>query len=827
MKRLLLLLLLLPSLALATVPASTSRVAYTCNGVTVNHPFTFGVTDSSDLTVITRTSTGTDTTLVEGVGYTVSCTNQNCTNGGTVVVSPACASGTRLTILRSVPVTQETDFIEGMPSLVETFESELDKQVEIDQQITEKLNRSPKIAPGSSYSGNEYTFPDPVAGKSICWNAAATALTTCDAGGATTTPAALAGPWVLDTDYATLALADADAATKSKLLIITQPWATVPDGLNADIKVVPGGELTIANGQTVTFNGGFYGPPNSLVGTGTTVFNGSRPVYAVSTVAQLRAVPVGTQWPGAIQLLGYYGAGDGAGGPLRVLSSGAAPGTYTDNGGTVIVPTGGDGSLAWTFTASRVETGWFGSQCDGNAVIDNSTPLNNALLSFQGVSGGTVDITGTAPCYYGTTLRMLNGTTLEGLFGTYSGPDLTLIDTLTYTGTGHAIEGYSGPADLDSTRDITIHNLTLGLTGNGATGIYFEATKNSTIDDVVIRSRENNQTAIELYGTKGSRTYYGNYYNLLSHIKLVGASAKTGTTGLKAVGVTDLGMNNSNTFTAIELEDFVTGYDLDGMMGNYFYNINAQSVTTGVKFGGDSIYNKIFGLYEEHATVPVNFVLGSQDNEIDGYRFNGTTAPIASCLFTGANNRIKNGLTTWTGSGSTQDIILAGRLIGDSANRVEIRQRGVFLGDGASSPNDNPYFAYGSNGRLQIMDGIGFDIKREKPGTVTTTDATATTVVSRTPSVSSMVQVIARARAFKDTTDVASYTRRATFRKLANGNLALVGSVQGATEDAETAGAAAWDVGFTYPADTINLQVTGAAGTTIKWEGNIEVYELK
>src|SRR5512139_1187658 len=39
-------------------------------------------------------------------------------------------------------------------------------------------------------------------------------------------------------------------------------------------------------------------------------------------------------------------AGDGGHGNFRAVT-GAAPGTYTDNNGTIIVPTGGDGSAAW------------------------------------------------------------------------------------------------------------------------------------------------------------------------------------------------------------------------------------------------------------------------------------------------------------------------------------------------------------------------------------------------------------------------------------------------------------------------------------------------
>lgn len=67
----------------------------------------------------------------------------------------------------------------------------------------------------------------------------------------------------------------------------------------------------------------------------------------VNTIAELRAFPVPTIDGFPISVKGYYAIGDGGGGPNRYWVSGAAPGTYVDNGGSVIVPNGGDGSAAW------------------------------------------------------------------------------------------------------------------------------------------------------------------------------------------------------------------------------------------------------------------------------------------------------------------------------------------------------------------------------------------------------------------------------------------------------------------------------------------------
>jgi hypothetical protein len=58
--------------------------------------------------------------------------------------------------------------------------------------------------------------------------------------------------------------------------------------------------------------------------------------------------------------------GDGGGGTWRGVT-GAAPGTYTHNGGTVIVPSGGNGSAAWLreYDDGLVRPEWWGARGDG------------------------------------------------------------------------------------------------------------------------------------------------------------------------------------------------------------------------------------------------------------------------------------------------------------------------------------------------------------------------------------------------------------------------------------------------------------------------------
>ncbi len=171
-------LLLTVSVAFGTVSSSTSRIAYDCNGSTVNFAFTFGVSATSEIQVILTSAAGSETVLTETTNYSVSCTNDDCESGGTVTTVSTYASGNTITILRNVPLTQESDFTEGMPTLYETFEDGLDKNIRISQQQQEEINRTPKLAKSSAYAGTDYTFPDPSASTLIGWDSSASDLTT-------------------------------------------------------------------------------------------------------------------------------------------------------------------------------------------------------------------------------------------------------------------------------------------------------------------------------------------------------------------------------------------------------------------------------------------------------------------------------------------------------------------------------------------------------------------------------------------------------------------------------------------------------------------------
>lgn len=103
-------------------------------------------------------------------------------------------------------------------------------------------------------------------------------------------------------------------------------------------------------------------------GDGATLIGGG--VTVVSSVAALRALSLSAPSKFA-QPSGYYIAGDGGGGPIRRLVTGQPSGTFVDNGASIIVPTGGNGSSAWLWCHSGpVVIDWYGATTD--PLIDNA-----------------------------------------------------------------------------------------------------------------------------------------------------------------------------------------------------------------------------------------------------------------------------------------------------------------------------------------------------------------------------------------------------------------------------------------------------------------------
>jgi len=94
--------------------------------------------------------------------------------GGTVSFTVAPPTGTRITIYREVPLTQETDYVENTKFPADAHERALDLLTMQNQQQREALGRAVKLPISAIVS--DISLPDPIVGRALKWNADGTDL---------------------------------------------------------------------------------------------------------------------------------------------------------------------------------------------------------------------------------------------------------------------------------------------------------------------------------------------------------------------------------------------------------------------------------------------------------------------------------------------------------------------------------------------------------------------------------------------------------------------------------------------------------------------------
>lgn len=160
-----------------TVSTATARVSYVGNGVTVSFSVPFPFIDNDYLTVIrVNTTTLVETPLVlDSLGANgFSVTGAGEASGSLVTVT-APTSAEQLTIIRSVPETQEADFVANDPLPAESLEDALDKLTMLVSQNTASIGRAFRLSDGAP-STISTTMPVAASNYYLRWNAAANAL---------------------------------------------------------------------------------------------------------------------------------------------------------------------------------------------------------------------------------------------------------------------------------------------------------------------------------------------------------------------------------------------------------------------------------------------------------------------------------------------------------------------------------------------------------------------------------------------------------------------------------------------------------------------------
>lgn len=200
---------------------------------------------------------------------------------------------------------------------------------------------------------------------------------------------AAAAGWVPDYQTGATSVAMSGSSVTLTPTQYGKPLIVITGALSANLNLI---FPALAQGWTIINNttGGYsitaktaggsgitLGTISQIVGDGTNIYAANPDsVQIVTNVATLRNITPNLSR--RIQTKGYYTDGDG-GGSQYFPKVGASPGTYVDNGGTVIVPNGGDGSTAWLLDLTNTITLLqFGVKFDGS---DNYSKIANALAA--------------------------------------------------------------------------------------------------------------------------------------------------------------------------------------------------------------------------------------------------------------------------------------------------------------------------------------------------------------------------------------------------------------------------------------------------------------
>ena len=140
-----------------TVSTTIIKNSHNGNGSTTNFAYQFKILQDSDLTVIIRSSTGTETTKSLSTHYTVAGAGDASGGSITFTSGNTPANGETVVIRRNVPQTQAIDYIANDPFPAETNEEGLDRSTMIAQQVSEATDRSIKLSRTNTMTSTEFT----------------------------------------------------------------------------------------------------------------------------------------------------------------------------------------------------------------------------------------------------------------------------------------------------------------------------------------------------------------------------------------------------------------------------------------------------------------------------------------------------------------------------------------------------------------------------------------------------------------------------------------------------------------------------------------------
>jgi len=343
-----------------TIATTLNRIEYTATASQTVFPYTFLIFLNTDLEVYQE---GTLLTLT--TDYTVSGLGD--ITGGNVTLVTGAPVNDAIIIVRVLPLTQLTDYVENDPFPADTHEKALDRATMVSQQLLETLGRAIKLPITSTLE--DIDIPVPGGGKHLAWNSGGTALELV-----TVSEAAIASPVSTEGD-----IIQGDSSGDAERLAVGATGQRLEVVAGKAAWVAPGGLLKSI--QVFTSSGTW-----------------TKPTGIIRVVAQV----VGGGGGGARGTAALEGSGGGGGGmAIELLDvTGTASETVTVGAGGAAEASGGGGSNAGATSSFgsllSATGGGGGNDADGSAGgaggAGSGGDVNlvgaRGLRSQEGLSGG-------------------------------------------------------------------------------------------------------------------------------------------------------------------------------------------------------------------------------------------------------------------------------------------------------------------------------------------------------------------------------------------------------------------------------------------------------
>ena len=354
-----------------TVSTTIIKNSHNGNGSTTNFAYQFKILQDSDLVVIIRSSTGTETTKTLTTHYTVAGAGDASGGSITFTTGNTPASGETVVIRRNVPQTQAIDYIANDPFPAETHEEGLDRTTMIAQQVSEATDRSIKLSRTNTMTSTEFTVgATDIANKLLSFDSSGELSVTQELG-------TFKGNWGASTAYQVRDIVK-DTSTNNIFICITahtssgsQPLTSNTDSAKWSLLVDAASATTSASAAATSATAA----ANSATAAASSASTASTQASNASTSASTASTKATEAASSATSAAASYDSFDD-----RYLGAkSSAP--STDNDGDALI----DGALYWNSTSDQMFA-W-----DGSAWVAIK-PTSSEQTNINAVAADATDI---------------------------------------------------------------------------------------------------------------------------------------------------------------------------------------------------------------------------------------------------------------------------------------------------------------------------------------------------------------------------------------------------------------------------------------------------